>query len=227
MPIDAISPFRRGLAITGVFVENYLSWIGVNAPGPRLVWFIRYVQFFGASLVHIFFVLSGYGIVRKYQACSDFPWKAYAANRFEIIVVPYWIVVTASYLFISLLHGWDPGTFGAQFGPTDLLAYPLFMRNFNVSSWGLSSTLWFIQAIFGLYVLFPFLLALQKTRAEIGFARGGIPGWRFQVYLRRLRPSDRPRKRFLPVLHARIRDRGGAGGNSEVQQVAENRRLAT
>jgi peptidoglycan/LPS O-acetylase OafA/YrhL len=36
------------------------------------------------------------------------------------------------------------------------------MRNFIVSSWDLNPTLWFMQAIFGLYVLFPFLLALQK-----------------------------------------------------------------
>jgi peptidoglycan/LPS O-acetylase OafA/YrhL len=110
--IDPISPYLRGIAITGVFVENYLSWIGVNAPGPGLAWFIRYIQFFGASLVHIFFVLSGYGLVAKYQECSRFPWKAYAANRFAMIVVPYWIVVTASYLFINLLHGWDPGPSG-------------------------------------------------------------------------------------------------------------------
>jgi peptidoglycan/LPS O-acetylase OafA/YrhL len=162
MTIESIARYLRGIAIIGVFVENYLSWIGINSTSTELVLFNRYVQLFGASLVHIFFILSGYGLVKKYLEYVEFPWKKYAANRFATIVVPYWVVVLATYVFINMLNGIDSDTFGDKYRLSDVLSYLLFLRNFNRSCWDLNPTLWFMQAIFALYIAFPFLLSLLK-----------------------------------------------------------------
>lgn len=145
----------------GVVIENYLSWVPINSSTFVLLT-IKYIEFLGASFVHIFFFLSGYGLVKKYHDSETFTWKKYAINRFSMIVVPYWIVVIATYFFINILHNQNPEIFGASFNLSDLLSYVFFIRNFNRAAWGMNPTLWFMQIIFGLYIVFPFLFFLMN-----------------------------------------------------------------
>lgn len=159
---ESISKYLRGFAITGIFIENYLSWVPINSSAPIVTLSVKYIEFLGASLVHIFFFLSGYGLLKKFQDTEKVDWRKYAVNRFSMIIVPYWIVVTATYLSIDLLHNLNPGVFKAYFNVTDWLSYLFFVRNFNRSAWGLNPVMWFMQVLVGLYVAFPFLYYLLK-----------------------------------------------------------------
>lgn len=164
MKIDSISNYLRGIAITGVVVENSISFFRISSSSAEVLLAIRYIQFFGASLVHIFFFLSGYGLARKYHDSEQFNWKIYAINRFSMIVVPYWILVTGTYLFVNILHVIHPAMFETSYGLSDLFSYVLFVRNHNRSAWGMNPTLWFMGVIFGLYIAFPFLLNLLNKQ---------------------------------------------------------------
>ena len=162
MKIESISKYLRGFAITGVVVENYFSFIPVNSSSSLVSSIIIYVSFLGASFVHIFFFLSGYGLARKYSDSESFNWKKYAINRFSMIAIPYWIVVITTYLFINILHGQNPKIFEASHSLSDLLSNIVFLRNFYESARELNPTLWFIPVVVGLYMAFPFLLYLMK-----------------------------------------------------------------
>ena len=98
LKIESISKYLRGFAIIGVVTENYLSWVPINSSSLLVPPAIRYVEFLGSS-VHIFFFLSGYGLIKKYQDSEKIDWKKYAVNRFSMIVVPYWIACNGHLFF--------------------------------------------------------------------------------------------------------------------------------
>ncbi|HSW35207.1 MAG TPA: acyltransferase family protein, partial [Candidatus Limnocylindrales bacterium] len=108
-------------------------------------------------------------------------------------------MVTATYLFINILNGYDPVTFTDQYRPADLLSYIHFLRNFNTASWDLNPTLWFMQAIFGLYILFPFLVALQKKSGlkSVLLAAAFLVGASRFIYAASGLPIDREGGSFL------------------------------
>jgi len=164
MKIESISKYLRGFAITGVVVENYFSFIPINSPYSPVSSILMYISFLGASFVHIFFFLSGYGLAKKYPYSESFNWKKYAINRCSMIAIPYWIAVIITYIFINILHGQNPRIFEASYSLSDLLSNVFFLRNFYESARELNPTFWFIPVVVGLYMAFPFLLYLMKKR---------------------------------------------------------------
>jgi hypothetical protein len=158
----------RGVAITGVVVQNFLSSTPVDC-STLATSSLKYIAFFGSSLLHIFFFLSGYGLTQKYIHFGKFPWKKYFINRFSMIVVPYWILLLVTFILIEILHAINPAVFTFNYNVTDLFYNIVLINVLNKSALQLNPTLYFMHAICGLYIAFPFLLNILKQRSLIFF----------------------------------------------------------
>ncbi len=115
------------------------------------------------TFVHIFFVISGCGLTISYFQKRPFSWMTWARRRFISLIVPYWIIISITFILVNLLHLAMPGFIGQNYSWPVLFSYLSFTRNFYSPSWLLNPTFWFMPVILGLYLLFPFLVkALEK-----------------------------------------------------------------
>ena len=161
----------RALAIAGIIVENYTSKFGNNDGGALSGLFASDVSTVAGTFVHMFFVLSGYGLTLSCLKKRPASWAAWAGERFRKIVAPYWIAVIVTFAAANLSHRWAPAGWDASYSWVTLLAYLSFLRNFYEPGWTLNTAFWFMPVIIGLYGLFPLLLAVLR--------RAGITGLMF------------------------------------------------
>ena len=89
----------------GVILENscyaaaYRRPIRVNLNGNAL----HIIHAYAASMVHVFFVISGYGLTYAFLMKDITHWGAWMQRRFSKIVVPYWIVVTLTFAVVAFI----------------------------------------------------------------------------------------------------------------------------
>jgi len=120
----------KGMAIIGVFFDNWHSYMDL-APTPHLHYplantFLAVV----GPFVQVFFILSGFGSTLSYLAYrGGWSWNKWTWRRFTEIVVPYQIIVLASYVILT--------------------------QNFYRESWTWNPPLWFMPVIISLYIVFP------------------------------------------------------------------------
>lgn len=139
--------FCKGLAIVWVFLFHY-----------QKTWF-------GWQGVHIFIVLSGFGLTYSCLSKKNILWKHWLARRAERVLPAYWLVVLAGSLIgvcLLILNGRE------SVGPIivksaiRLLSDISLLRNlshqtiFNYPN----DPLWFVPLIVGFYVIFPWLYTL-------------------------------------------------------------------
>ncbi len=108
---------------------------------------------FGGTGVHLFFLLSGFGLALSKNTLSPL---AFYQRRLTKIWLPYVLALTFSwlgaYLFGLFPDGWGAWLAGVGF-------YQMFIEPYILSFGG---HFWFISAIIQLYLLFPVLLWLKK-----------------------------------------------------------------
>lgn len=143
--VDAL----KGIAIIGVFFDNWSKYYKVNFPG----W---------GPFVQVFFILSGFGLTIAYLGGkTSWSWRRWAWRRITKIVIPYAIAVIFSFT-LGILGSYLYPSIDVQFSWTSLLAYLTFIRNFYPPSWGWNAPLWFMPVIIGLYISFPILIKILE-----------------------------------------------------------------
>jgi len=154
----------KGIAIMGVFFENWTNYMEYAKTPALLYSLAKALTLATGPFVQVFFILSGFGLTITYlkQSKTNWSWKRWAWRRITKIVVPYAIVVVFSFL-LGMLGTFLYASVNVQFSWASLFQYLTFTRNFYPSSWIWNPPLWFMPVIIGLYISFPVLIKiLQK-----------------------------------------------------------------
>ena len=160
-PIADSITLLRAFAIAGIIVENFVNSFSGGAGASVADSLSLFIATVAGTLVHLFFVLSGYGLTMAYFRKS-LTWGAWARGRFVRVVVPYWFAVVITFVLADLSRFWTPDGGQTSFSYMTLLSYLTFLRNFYEPGWTLNWTLWFMPVIIGLYVFFPVMIQVVK-----------------------------------------------------------------
>jgi peptidoglycan/LPS O-acetylase OafA/YrhL len=156
----------RALAIAGIIIENYHTALSWHDAGTLADLFTLSVATAAGTFVHMFFVLSGYGLTLSILKKEPVSWAAWARKRFNKIVVPYWVAVVVTFAVANLSLYWAPDS--TSYSWATLLAYLTFLRNVYDPGQTLNPSFWFMPPLIGLYVLFPLLLSVLKRFGKAG-----------------------------------------------------------
>jgi peptidoglycan/LPS O-acetylase OafA/YrhL len=160
--------FARGYAIFSIVCFHTLQKLPLSPLFQQAI-------IFGGTGVHLFFLLSGFGLgLGKPVSTLDFFKK-----RFIKVLLPYILVLSIS-LGVSVLTNVFPDRWQAWLAGVGL--YQMFSERF-IESFG--GHFWFISTIFQFYIAYPFLLFLKnKIGAWPFFAvcLAGSIGWWLVVY---------------------------------------------
>lgn len=156
----------RALAIAGIIVENYHTALSWNDAGSFSDLFTLSVASAAGTFVHMFFVLSGYGLTLSILKKEPVSWTSWARERFKKIAIPYWVAVVVTFAVANLSLYWAPDS--TSYSWATLLAYITFLRNFYEPGQELNPAFWFMPIIIGLYILFPLLLLVLKRFGMTG-----------------------------------------------------------
>ena len=152
----------RALAIVAIIIENCFTLLPWKNGESTADLFATIVTSVTGTFVHLFFILSGFGLTFSCLRQSPVSWTAWARKRFTKIVVPFWAAVIVTFALANLAYIWATDGGQQPFSWMTLLAYLTFLRNVYSPGWKLNSTLWFMPVIIGLYALFPLLLHVLK-----------------------------------------------------------------
>jgi peptidoglycan/LPS O-acetylase OafA/YrhL len=152
----------KGIAIIGVFLDNWTGYMRF-ATEPAILYSLARLLALGVGpFVQVFFILSGFGLTLGYlKGKANWSWKRWAWRRITKIVVPYVIIVLLSFA-LGMLGSSLYASIDKQFSLVSLLAYLTFTRNFLPSTWSWNPPLWFMPVIIGLYVSFPVLIKVLE-----------------------------------------------------------------
>lgn len=153
----------KGIAIVGVFLDNWKWYMHLSTTPAWLYYFVRTLLLAVGPFVHVFFILSGFGLTVSYLNRNqvNWSWKTWTWKRITKIVLPYEIFVIFSFL-VGILGSYLYTSVDVQFSWTSLAAYFIFVRNFFPHTWIWNHALWFMPVIIGLYVSFPFLIKILE-----------------------------------------------------------------
>jgi peptidoglycan/LPS O-acetylase OafA/YrhL len=148
----------RGVAIIGVFLDNWTGYMRFTTTPALLYSLARTVSLAVGPFVQVFFILSGFGLtIAYYKQSKDWNWGRWIWRRITKIVIPYEIAVVLSFILARIGSYLHPAI-TMQFSLPSFLANALFLRNFYSPSWGWNPPFWFMPVIIGLYLCFPVLL---------------------------------------------------------------------
>jgi len=143
--------------------EGFISWISHSGTAVFLS-----ICFIG---VNVFFVLSGYGLMKKYKNKKRIKMKDMGRQTLKILI-PYWLAHPLIHIIDWLLKNLQ-----YHFGFIGYKTYFLGMHSFNqyvesffvIPRWlsnngalAFVGTWWFVGVIIQFYLLFPFILKLFK-----------------------------------------------------------------
>jgi len=155
----------RGIAIIGIVIHHWFLYLPYQIVFPIISPFVVLISKLAGTYVQIFFLLSGYGLSMSYYKKGIASWPNWFKKRFIKIIIPYWFIVILSFIVMNLLKGVLPIN---SFTLMDLSAYILLFRNMYPPSHSLNYTFWFMPVLFGLYIIFPFLI---KTTKKVGIVK--------------------------------------------------------
>lgn len=166
-PMRVWMDMLRGLGVTAIVLHHWLENLPHYSTPSSSAILLNMVAEVAGTFVHLFFVVSGCGLTLSHLRGEEVSWLQWSRRRFVKIIVPYWIVVTATFTAVNLLHPLLPhgATDNHSFGTW--IAYMTFMRNFYSPGWTLNESLWFVPVIVGLYMLFPILVKLLEKYGAI------------------------------------------------------------
>jgi peptidoglycan/LPS O-acetylase OafA/YrhL len=140
--------FLKGYAIFTIIIFHYLQALKLPVPFSELI-------FFGGTGVHLFVLLSGFGLYRSYLK-KPIPYTLYLKKRTGKIYFPYIVLVLIS-AFISLFIPIYENSLYAFGGHVFL--YKMFDESI-MGSYGYP--LWFISTILQFYIAFYAIVFLAK-----------------------------------------------------------------
>lgn len=145
--ILSLIDFCKGLAIAAIVLFHFNS------------------SWFGWQGVHVFLVLSGFGLTYScLKKGNDIAWKQWYLKRFERIFPAYWLICLCMFLMMSVLNILYKNDLikGTLWSAIDLILDVLLLRNFSMSTIFpvYNDPLWFVPFVIGFYLIFPFLYQL-------------------------------------------------------------------
>ncbi len=144
--------FARGYAILSIVSFHVLQRVALPLGlGQAIV--------FGGTGVHLFFLLSGFGL----GLGKPVPTAVFFKKRFTKVWLPYVLVLTISLVF-AVFAGIFTDRWQAWLAGIGL--YQMFSERY-IESFG--GHFWFISAIFQFYLAFPFLVFLKKKLGAASF----------------------------------------------------------
>jgi peptidoglycan/LPS O-acetylase OafA/YrhL len=152
----------KGMAIIGVFFDNWTAYMEFD-PTPALLHSLAKAFALAVGpFVHVFFILSGFGLTLSYlKGRGGWDWRRWAWRRLTKIVVPYIAAVIFSFV-LGVLGSFLHPSVDMEFSWVALLKYLTFTRNFYPEVWGWNRPLWFMPVIVGLYLSFPILIKILE-----------------------------------------------------------------
>lgn len=144
--------FAKGFAIVTIVMFHLLQKLNLSP-------LIQSAIEFGGSGVHLFFMLSGFGLYLSKQRSAE----EFYRRRFGKIYLPYFLVLTISLLVNFLVPIYDDG-FQAYFA--GIFLYQMFFGHFMEAFGG---HFWFISSIIQLYLLFPLFAFLHRKLGDKKF----------------------------------------------------------
>ena len=162
--------------------RNVLSLLDF-CKGLAMIWiFLFHYQrdWFGWQGVHIFILLSGFGLTYSCLSKNKISWKHWYVRRAEKILPTYWLVALSGFLLMIcmvIIKSYDEPLNDFIKSIIRLILDIFLLRNlsyqtiFNYPFVTIlpNDPLWFVPLIFGFYVIFPWLYTLiRKYRTAIG-----------------------------------------------------------
>ncbi|UFP96334.1 acyltransferase family protein [Gloeobacter morelensis] len=152
----ALTDCCKGFAIGWVFLFHYQYATG-------LTW----LSWAGWQGVHIFIVLSGFGLtyslLSKHAPCD---WRQWLSRRVGRILPGYWLTVLIGLVVALTVRSLEGGAPAAVWRETFLQALldALLLRDLShrTITPEMNVSLWFVPFILGMYLLFPALFALVR-----------------------------------------------------------------
>ncbi len=138
--------FAKGFAMTSIVLFHYFqsSFDG---------WLDKAITF-GGSGVHLFIFISGFGLGLSSQKLKT---GSFYKKRFTKILIPYYIYITIIFVLNYFIGIYPNDGFYAFLG--HIFLFKMFDESI-IGSFG--THLWFLSAIFQLYIIFPLLIRLKK-----------------------------------------------------------------
>ncbi|MFT5702555.1 MAG: peptidoglycan/LPS O-acetylase OafA/YrhL [Desulforhopalus sp.] len=150
--IDYID-FAKGFAILAIVLSHYLQ--------PFSSGIMEKAIMFGGAGVHLFFLLSGFGLGLSSQHLN---YSAFYKKRLVKIYIPYVIVILLIFCLSNLFDLYSPTSLYALGGHVFL--YKMFDESI-VGSFGYH--FWFISTILQLYLVFPIIIKLKICTSSMVF----------------------------------------------------------
>lgn len=168
--IDAI----RAVACIAIVLHHWLLLM----PYRRNSQIVDALVAFSGDFVYLFFIISGLGLTLSHLRRPSLSWKKWALKRFEKIILPFWVVVTATFALAHVMRLGGIEIPGKPYSPYTLMAHLSFARNFFPDTLTLNGTLWFMPVLIGLYALFPGLMwMIRKFGVLISLSTASLTGY--------------------------------------------------
>jgi peptidoglycan/LPS O-acetylase OafA/YrhL len=145
-----IVEFLKGYSIFTIIIFHYLQTLHLPGPWNQFI-------FFGGTGVHLFILLSGFGLYLSYLR-KPLPYSLYLKKRLSKIYIPYIIVVLLS----ALISLWKPIYENSLYAlGGHIFLYKMFDESI-MGSYGYP--LWFISTILQFYIVFYALIfTIRRT----------------------------------------------------------------
>jgi peptidoglycan/LPS O-acetylase OafA/YrhL len=163
------------------FSEGYAKHPGQYSVVEKILVYFLSLFRFGHQAVLFFFVLSGFVIHLKYSKrlklkdSRQFDYKDYFSRRIKRIYPPFLFVVLVTYVLdtwgshlgFSIYNGKTPNDLinhnvTNNHSLVNLLGNLIFINSSQVGIWGTNSPLWSLKYEWWFYVLYPFLLLVNR-----------------------------------------------------------------
>lgn len=160
-PVLGLLDFCKGLAIVWIVLIHWRP------------------EWFGWQGVHVFIVLSGFGLTYScLKRDSDISWKKWYVKRFRKVLPSYWMVCLWGYLILACVYLFEGrNLLNALSLPLDVLLKNALLLDLSLLNPTVkvepNGSLWFIPFIVSFYLAFPWLyqvVAKHKTVRVVLFA---------------------------------------------------------
>ena len=98
----------RGIAVSAVVIHHWILFIPHQSSVSLFYTVAELTETLAGTAVHLFFILSGCGLTVSYFKRGDFSWKDWARRRVTRIIIPYWVIVSVTFLLANLGHYSSP-----------------------------------------------------------------------------------------------------------------------
>ena len=126
----------KGIAIIGVIFDNWTGFMEFADTPVLLHAMAKTFSVLVGPFVHVFFILSGFGLATAYfrGKNANWSWTRWAWRRITKVVIPY-IVFVAFTFSMGILGSYLYASIDLKFSWASFFAHLTFTRNFYPPSW--------------------------------------------------------------------------------------------